>query len=204
MYGLHARLMLAFLLLAAGRSAIADRILPRDPIMYTKDSNKLSPRQYCPANYDTCYANSGDAICMAPDEVCCQYTGSPYTCPMSHPYCCPPDPVENGGSLEPLCGTDGSCSGPVSDILSATALPTVPTGGAQSSQKASAAPPATNTAGYTTAPTNTAGYTTAPATTPPATATAKSGATSLGWDIRYEQGLIAAFAAIFILAYGVM
>jgi len=68
----------------------------------------LVDRQSCPAL--TCSSNNGNTICMAADEVCCQFLGvDPFTCSLSHPYCCPPDKYSNQVS----CGTDSSCSGPV-------------------------------------------------------------------------------------------
>ncbi|KAF2183271.1 hypothetical protein K469DRAFT_785843 [Zopfia rhizophila CBS 207.26] len=94
---------------------VLDRRLPFDlstPLKQRSDSpasSALRKRQFCPPSYGYCVANNGDAVCQSVDEVCCQVisTGGsdPFTCPLTHPYCCPPDP--STGIL--VCGSDESC-----------------------------------------------------------------------------------------------
>jgi hypothetical protein len=70
-------------------------------------NRSLGKRQFCPADNDFCLADNGDAVCQSADEVCCQLMRGtdPYTCPLSHPYCCGAD--QTTGIL--LCGSDDSC-----------------------------------------------------------------------------------------------
>ncbi|KAF1994466.1 hypothetical protein P154DRAFT_539536 [Amniculicola lignicola CBS 123094] len=68
----------------------------------------LGKRQTCDLNYPlTCSAIDGDTLCMATDEICCQWISTsgtyPFLCAASYPYCCPPI---NG---MPQCGTDATC-----------------------------------------------------------------------------------------------
>jgi hypothetical protein len=117
-------LRLGFALVSVVPAALAALLL------HSPASGALAPRQACPPTYFVCSSNIGYAICLAPDEYCCQILGiDPFSCPSTHPYCCP-------GAL---CGSDSSCSGPIIDPLTqtggapATATATTPIRGGSSS-----------------------------------------------------------------------
>ncbi|KAH8591563.1 hypothetical protein B0O99DRAFT_718819 [Bisporella sp. PMI_857] len=72
----------------------------------------LSRDTKCPVA--SCASDNGDTICIAADEYCCQLAvgTNPYSCPPTHPFCCPADTTT--GNL--LCGTDAACSGPIQNL----------------------------------------------------------------------------------------
>ena len=87
-------------------------------------------------------SDTGDAVCQAMDEVCCQLiTGTdPYTCPLTHPYCCGAD--LDTGIL--LCGSESTCG--ATDFFTAppAIAPTETTGVAGPTKTAKAAPKKTD------------------------------------------------------------
>jgi hypothetical protein len=96
----------------------------------------LGKRQFCDVNYPyICSAIDGDAMCMAPTEVCCQRIGVdgtfPYVCDDTHPYCCPSD--ENG---IPQCGSDDTCGAGAFEAAPTHELATQTTGVAPTTQAA--------------------------------------------------------------------
>jgi hypothetical protein len=106
------------------------------------EAHSLGKRQFCPLNNDFCVSDTGDAVCQAMDEVCCQLvTGTdPYTCPLTHPYCCGAD--LDTGIL--LCGSESTCG--ATDFFTAppAIAPTETTGVAGPTKTARPAPKKTN------------------------------------------------------------
>ncbi|ORY04195.1 hypothetical protein BCR34DRAFT_604951 [Clohesyomyces aquaticus] len=133
----------------AATAELIPALQPRAPSTHldTRQSSNplLGKRQFCDANYPyICSAIDGDAMCMAASEVCCQRIATdgtfPYTCPMTHPYCCPSDSAGN-----PQCGSDSSCAGGNNDLAPTHGLATQSSGVAPTKKTAAAA--STRTAG---------------------------------------------------------